>query len=85
MPKYDILHKPTGEVTEMTMSIANLEIFLKEHPDHEVVFRQMMVGDPVALGVKQPPREFIEGVIKPIERRLFGKPRESRFRSSTEI
>lgn len=85
MPTYDILHKPTGEVTEKFMTIAALESFLKENPDYEVTFRQMNVGDPVALGVKRPPSEFIEGIIKPIERHYFGKPKESRFSSRKEI
>lgn len=86
MPTYDILHKPTGEVTERRMTISALETFLKENPEYEVTFRQVNIGDPVALGIKQPPSEFIEGVIKPIERRNFrGKTRESRFRSTKEI
>jgi hypothetical protein len=86
MPTYDILHKPTGEVTERSMSIASLDTFLKENPEYEVTFRQMTIGDPVALGIKQPPSEFIEGVIKPIERRNFrGKTRESRFNSTREV
>lgn len=86
MPTYDILYKPTGEVIERRMSISALELFLKENPEYEVTFRQMNIGDPVALGIKQPPSEFIEGVIKPIERRLFkGKTRESRYRHTREI
>lgn len=86
MPTYDILHKPTGEVTERFMTIAGLELFLAENPDYEVTFLQINIGDPVLLGVKRPPSEFIEGVIKPIERRNFqGKTRESRFSSTREI
>lgn len=81
MPNYDILHKLTGEVTERFMTIAALEKFLAENPDYEVTFRKVQVGDPVALGVKQPPSDFIKHVITPIEKRLFGKRRESRFRT----
>jgi hypothetical protein len=81
MPTYDILHKPTGEVTERFMTIAALEKFLADNPDYEVTFRQMQVGDPVALGIKQPPSDFIKHVLHPIEKRLFGKPRESRYRT----
>jgi len=85
MPTYDILHRPTGEVSERFMTIAALEVFLKDNPDYEVTFRQMNVGDPVALGVKQPPSDFINHIIKPIEKHYFGKSRESRFRTSREV
>lgn len=61
------------------MTISQLETFLKENPDYEVTFRKMQVGDPVALGIKQPPKEFLEHVIRPIEKHYFGKSRESRF------
>ena len=85
MPTYDILHKPTGEVTERFMTIAALEIFLKENPDYEVTFLQMNVGDPVTLGVTKPPSDFINHVIAPIEKHYFGKRRESRYTTPREI
>lgn len=81
MPTYDVLYKPTGEVTEKFLSIAAMQTFLKEHPDYEITFRQMNVGDPVALGIRQPPKDFINHIIKPIENHYFGKRRESRFNS----
>jgi hypothetical protein len=79
MPNYDILHKPTGEVTERFMTIAQLETFLAENPDYEVTFLKMQVGDPVILGVQRPPSDFINHIIAPIEKRYFGKRRESKF------
>ena len=85
MPNYDFLHKPTGEVIEKRMTIAEMETFLRENPDYEITFRQMNVGDPVALGIKQPPSDFIKHIIQPMEKRLFGKPRESRFRAPKEV
>ncbi len=81
MPNYDILHRPSGEVTERQMTIAQLEVFLKENPDYEVTFLKMQVGDPVALGIQQPPSDFLNYIIKPIEKHYFGKSRESRFRT----
>ena len=80
MPNYDILHKPSGQVAERFMSIAQLETFLAENPDYEVTFLKMQVGDPVALGVSQPPSDFTKYVLGPIEKRYFGKRKESRFR-----
>lgn len=85
MPTYDLLHKPTGEVVEKFLTIAAMEQFLKDNPDYEITFRQMNVGDPVVLGVKQPPSDFLKHVIRPIEKYYFGKSRESRFRAPREI
>jgi hypothetical protein len=85
MPTYDLLHKPTGEVIEKFLTIAQMEAFLKENPDYEITFRQMNVGDPVAMGITQPPSDFLKYVIKPIEKRYFGKSRESRYHAKREI
>ena len=84
MPNYDILHKPTGEVTEKFMTIAEKELFLKENPEYEQVFMKMRVGDPVALGVQRPPSDFTNHVLAPIERFYnSGKQRETRFGRKT--
>lgn len=69
MPNYDVLNTTTGEVTEMFKTIANMEIFLKENPEYQITFLSCQVGDPVALGVKKCPSDFIRGVIEPIHRR----------------
>jgi hypothetical protein len=80
MPNYDILHKPTGEITEKFFTIAAKEQFLKENPDYEQVFTKMRVGDPVALGVQRPPSDFTNHVLAPIERHYNGgKQRDTRF------
>lgn len=80
MPNYDILHKPTGEVSEMFMTILELETFLRENPEFEVTFLKMQVGDPVLLGVQRPPSDFTNHVLAPIERHYnSGKQRETRF------
>lgn len=83
MPTYDFRHKPTGEVTEHFMTIAGMEKFLAENTDYEIVFLKMQVGDPVALGIKQPPSDFTKHIIAPIEKHYFGKRRESRYRTPT--
>lgn len=80
MPTYDIMHKPTGEVTEKFMTIAAKDLFLKENPDYEQVYTKMRVGDPAALGVQRPPSDFTNHVLAPIERFYnSGKQRETRF------
>ena len=80
MPNYDILHKPTGEVTEKFMTIAEMVEFFKNNPEYEQVFTKMQVGDPVVLGVKRPPSDFDNHVLAPIERYYNkGKRRETRF------
>jgi len=79
--RYDIRHKETGVVTEMTMSYKDLTPFLESHPELEVVFLNMNVGDPVLLGVKKIPSDFEHGVLSPIERNYFKKRRESKFSS----
>jgi len=86
MPNYDILHKPTGEVTEKFMSIAEMEEFIKANPDYEITFLKMQVGDPVILGVQRPPSDFTNHVLAPIERHYNnGKQRETRFGRKTRV
>lgn len=80
MPNYDILHKPTGEVKEMFMTLLELETFLRENPEFEVTFLKMQVGDPAILGVQRPPSDFTNHVLAPIERHYNnGKQRDTRF------
>lgn len=79
--RYDMKHKETGEISEHTMSYKELDPFLLEHPELEVVFLQMNVGDPVLLGAKKIPSDFEHGVLAPIERNYFKKRRESKFSS----
>jgi hypothetical protein len=80
MPNYDILHKPTGEVKEMFMTLLELETFLRENPESEVTFLKMQVGDPVVLGFHRPPSDFTNHVLAPIERHYNnGKQRDTRF------
>lgn len=80
MPTYDFRHKPTGVVTERFMTISAMEKFLAENSDYEIAFLKMQVGDPVVLGITQPPSDFTKYVLAPIEKRYFGGRKESRFR-----
>lgn len=84
MPNYDVRNKVTGEVTEKFLSISQMEKFLADNPDFEIVFLGMNVGDPVLLGVKRPPTDFLKYVIDPINRRNKST-KESRFKTPREI
>ena len=88
MPNYDVKNKVTGEISEKFMTISKMEEFIKENTDYEIVFLGMNLGDPVLLGVKQPPSDFLKYVIDPIHRRngsRNGPKKESRFRAPREI
>lgn len=79
MPNYDILHKPTGEITERFLTVAGLKELLTD-PNYEVAFLTMNIGDPVVLGIKQVPSDFTNHVLAPIERHYNeGKQRDTRF------
>lgn len=84
MPNYDIRDKLTGEIVEKTMSVAQLKQFLEDNVNHEIVFLSMNVGDPVYLGVKKPPTDFLKYVINPINLRNKSK-KDLRYRAPREI
>ena len=77
--RYDLRNKETGEISEWAMPYADLDPFLAAHPELEVVFLSMNIGDPVILGVQRPPSDFVNHIIAPIEKHYFGKRRESKF------
>ncbi len=66
------------------MTIAQLEVFLKENPSWEVTFLTMRVGDPVHLGVKKCPSDFLKYVVEPIQRRNKSD-KEVRYHAPREI
>ena len=54
MPLYSIKNTETGEVTEMNMSMADRETFLKENPHMTQVFSKApSIGDSVRLGIRR--------------------------------
>ena len=59
MPLYSLLDKNTGEETEVSMKIAELEEFLKENPHVEQIFTHgLFYGDPVLQGTVRPPQDY---------------------------
>lgn len=69
MPTYNFRHKETDEVIEKFLTISAMETFLKENVEWEITFLECRIGDPVALGVKKPPSDFMKYVIDPIHKR----------------
>ena len=64
MPIYPLRNTETGEVFEKIMKIAEYEEYLKENPHIVRYFDSApSFGDPVRLGVKKPPADFMKNVI----------------------
>lgn len=64
MPIYPLRNKETGEIFEKIMKIAEYEEFMKENPNMERYFDSApSFGDPVRLGVKKPPSDFMKGIV----------------------
>lgn len=63
MPTYTYKSKDTGEVFDLSMSIAEMEQYEKDNPEHERVYNKMNVVDPVGIGVTRPPADFSKYVL----------------------
>jgi hypothetical protein len=73
MPTYTFKHKDTGEVTEKVMRISEHAAFVADHPEMEQVHLEPpILGDPVRLGITQPPADFQRGIIGRMRDRLPG-------------
>lgn len=53
----------TGERHEEFLSIADHEQYEKDHPNEKYVIGPLNVVDPVGIGVKKPPTEFLKNVV----------------------
>ena len=59
IPTYTFEHLKTGEVTEHYMKMSELDEFKRKNKKKlRQIHLSMMIGDPVVLGVQQPPAEF---------------------------
>ncbi len=63
MPKYNFINKDTNETYELWCSIAEMEQHTKDNPNVEQVIGVPNIGDPVKIGVSQPPRDFQKYVL----------------------
>lgn len=59
MPNYSFRNNETGEEFDESMKISELEVFLKENPNTQQIFKTFPgVVDSVRIGVRKPDRSF---------------------------
>ncbi len=67
MPIYPLKNTETGEIFEKIMKIAEYEEYVKDNPHIQRYYdsecSKTSFGDPVRLGIKKPPADFMKGVI----------------------
>lgn len=64
MPIYPLRNTETGEIFEKVMKIAEYEQYLIENPHISRYYDSCAsIGDPVRLGIKQPPADFQKYII----------------------
>lgn len=63
MPTYSYLNKNTGETSDYSMTISEMEKFEKENPHFERVYSPIGIVDPVGIGVTRPPSDFSKYVL----------------------
>lgn len=87
MPTYQFRDVNTGEIHDVTMTIAEREEFVKAHPHLVQQFTALNLGDPVRLGVTKPPADFMKGVIGRMQESIPGNKLKSsgKFQVPKEI
>jgi len=60
VPTYTFMHKDTGEVVDVFMSISEREAYLEMDSSWNPVPTSAVVIDPVRLGTKKPDQQFRE-------------------------
>lgn len=68
MAEYTFRNKTTQEEQTLTMSMNDLDGWLKANPDWEQILTKMNIGDPIRLGVTKPPSDFRKHVLGKIHR-----------------
>lgn len=63
MPTYTFEDKHNGQLYEVTMTMDEREIFLKENPHLEQIFTTMNIIDPITIGRQKPPSDFQKYVL----------------------
>lgn len=63
MPSYTFENTKTGEVYEDSMSISEMESFLKKNKHIRYVFTPVPIVDPAGIGVSKPPADFQKHVL----------------------
>lgn len=64
MPIYTLLNSKTQEIFEKSMKIAEYVEYMKENSNIQRYYNtSASIGDPVRLGVIQPPSDFMKGIV----------------------
>lgn len=63
MPIYSYLNTNTNDVTDLSMSMAEMDEFEKNNPHMQRVYNKMNIIDPVAAGITKPPVDFQKYVL----------------------
>ena len=67
MPIYPLKNTETEEIFEKVMKIAEYETYMQENPHIQRYYEMggtiATIGDPVRLGIKQPPADFQKYII----------------------
>lgn len=61
MPYYT--YKIGDDEVTLGMSISEMEEYEKANPSHVRVYKPVVIGDPVLMGVKKPPSDFDKYVL----------------------
>jgi hypothetical protein len=67
MPIYAFKHKETGEVIEKIMKISDRDAWVEANPEYQPYHDRVNLGDPIRMGITQPPSDFQKGVIDRIK------------------
>jgi len=84
MPIYTVRNTKTDKQYDVDLKMKEFEDFLRNNPDIVQVFVKMNIGDPIKLGIKKPPADFMKGVIAPMQEK-YGKNHETKFKVPKEI
>lgn len=71
MPTYTFLNKDTQEESDITMSISEIDNFIKENPNLQHVFKPIGIVDPTRLGLRKPDSSFRD-ILKNVKKKNRG-------------
>ena len=63
MPHYNFKNKETDEEFTLELNIAEREIYLKDNPHVQQILSALNIGDPLRMGITQPPKDFSKYVL----------------------
>jgi hypothetical protein len=81
MPTYMFNNKETGEITEVSMKISELDPYRASNPNLETIIQAPMICDPVRVGARKMDTGFKE-VLQKIHERTPGSKLN---KSSTQL